>query len=324
MISLGEIPGGRDRLKHLLYPFYSSYPLKLWSKYRWWKNGNLKRKLSCLNKSKRWLTVIDRLGAPGDALITANVIRCIKNEYSHLKINCITPHPELIRLDPSIDSINRKESFYSFDSSYWELIVRKEKKENIIAHNLARIGIDNYEYHAKFYLSEEEREWAKQLVDVFPKPIIAICTRSKEAVKNWPVDHWVELINAISSDFSIIQLGDDSEPELENIDASFAGKHTMRESVSLLSQANFFIGPDSLLMHAANGLDVKSIIIFGGSRPTDCFGYEENINLATTPECSPCWIHDGYETCPHDIDCLRSLSVRQIVDALQTNQITQT
>ena len=61
-------------------------------------------------------------------------------------------------------------------------------------------------------------------------------------------------------------------------------KHTMRESASLLSRANFFIGPDSLLMHVANGLDVKSIVIFGGSRPTDCFGYEQNINLATAPE----------------------------------------
>lgn len=323
MTSIGEIPGGCKHLKHLLYPFHGSYPLKLWSKYRWWKNGNLKLKLSFLNKVKGWLTVIDRLGAPGDALITANVIHCIKKKYSHLKINCITPHPELIRFDPSIDSINCKESFYSFDSTYWELIVRKEKRENIIAHNLGRIGIDDHEYRAKFYLSEEERKWAKQLMDVFPKPVIAICTRSKETVKNWPLDHWVELIDSISPDFSIIQLGDDKEPVLENV-IRFAGKHTMRESASLLSQANFFIGPDSLLMHVANGLDIKSIVIFGGSRPADCFGYEENINLATAPECSPCWIHDGYETCLHDIDCLRSLSVRQIVDAFKTNQLTKT
>ena len=133
MISLGEIPGGCNRLKHLLYPFHGSYPLKLWSKYRWWRNRNLKSKLSYLNQAKSWLTVIDRLGAPGDALITASVIRCIK-EYSHLKINCITPHPELIRRP--FDRFNKlPRKLYSFDSTYWELIVRKEKKENIIAHN---------------------------------------------------------------------------------------------------------------------------------------------------------------------------------------------
>ena len=65
-------------------------------------------------------------------------------------------------------------------------------------------------------------------------------------------------------DFSIIQLGDHKEPILKNV-TRFAGKHTMRESAALLSQANFFIGPDSLLMHVANGLKIKSIVIFGGS-----------------------------------------------------------
>ena len=160
-------------------------------------------------------------------------------------------------------------------------------------------------------------------MEEFPKPVIAICTRSKETVKNWPLDNWVKLIDSIYSDFSLIQLGDDKEPVLENV-IRFAGKHTMRESAALLSQANFFIGPDSLLMHVANGLNIKSIVIFGGSRPVDCFGYEDNVNLAKSPECSPCWIHDGYETCPHDIDCLRSLSVRQIVDAFKTSQLTKT
>ena len=82
--------------------------------------------------------------------------------------------------------------------------------------------------------------------------MIAICTRSKESVKNWPIDHWVDLINSISRNFSVIQLGDDKEPQFSVF--RFAGKHTMRESAALLSQAIFFIGPDSLLMHIANGL----------------------------------------------------------------------
>ena len=78
--------------------------------------------------TKKKMAYRDRsLGAPGDALITANVIRCIKERYPKLKINCITPHPELIRLDPNIDSINQPETFYSFDSTYWELIVRRKR-----------------------------------------------------------------------------------------------------------------------------------------------------------------------------------------------------
>ena len=135
MKDYGEIPGGKNELQPFLYPFHRSYPLKIWSKYRWFRNSRLPSLLPSLNKKRKWLTVIDRLGAPGDALITANVIGCIKENYSNLKINCITPHPELICLDPHIDTINQPETFYSFNSTYWELIVRKEKPHFSISTN---------------------------------------------------------------------------------------------------------------------------------------------------------------------------------------------
>ncbi|MDA8989590.1 glycosyltransferase family 9 protein [Opitutales bacterium] len=250
--------------------------------------------------------MIDRLGAPGDALITANVIRCVKENYPNVKINCITPHPELIRLDPSVEIINQPETFYSFDSTYWELIVRKEKSQNIIEHNMLRLGIDKYEYKAAYYLSEEEKDWAKQETNQFDKPILAICTRSKEPVKNWPQENWLELIQNLKANFSIIQLGDDKEPTFEGVHR-YAGKLSMRESAAILSNAGYFMGPDSLLMHIANGLDIPSTIIFGGSRPVSCFGYSENINLSSAPECSPCWIHEGYESCDHDLRCMKEI-----------------
>ena len=129
MKEYGQIPGGKNELEPLLYAFYRFYPLKIFSKFRWWRNKKLKNILPDLNKNQKKITVIDRLGAPGDALITANVIRCIKDKYPKLKINCITPNPEILKLDPYIDSLNQKETFYSFDSTYWELIVNKEENE---------------------------------------------------------------------------------------------------------------------------------------------------------------------------------------------------
>ena len=315
MKDCGENPGGKSELQPLLYPFHRSYPYKLWSKYRWFQNSRLPLKLRSLNERKKWLTVIDRLGAPGDALISANVIRCIKEQYPELRINCITPHPELIRLDPHIDSINQKETFYSFDSTYWELIVRKEKSQNIIEHNMIRLGIEQYDYKAAYYLSEEEKEWAKHETSQFDKPILAICTKSKEIVKNWPKKNWEELVGSVMSKFSVIQLGDKSEPFFSNV-TRFAGNLSMRQSAAILSFAQIFIGPDSLLMHIANGLNIPSLILFGGSRPAECFGYHQNTNLATKPECSPCWIHDGYEKCENDLICMKELSTSFVLNSL--------
>lgn len=314
----GELPGGKQELKPLLYPFNDSYPKKLWSKYRWWKNSNLKELLPYLNKNAKWLTVIDRLGAPGDALITANVIRCIKKEFPQLLINCITPHPELIKLDPNIDSINRPETFYSYNSTYWELIARKEKSQNIIEHNMQRLGIEQYDYKAFYYLCEEEKEWAKHEIAKLDKTLLAICTKSKEPVKNWPEENWFELIQKLKAKFSIIQLGDNREPTLKEVHR-YAGKLSMRESAALLSRASYFIGPDSLLMHIANGLNIPSTIIFGGSRTVGCFGYSENINLRNTPDCSPCWIHDGYESCDRNLQCMNSIIPKNVYSNFMEN-----
>ena len=312
MKEYGEIPGGRNELKPLLYPFHRTYPLKFWSKFRWFRNSRLPSILPSLNERKKWLTVVDRLGAPGDSIITANVIRCIKDEFPNLRINCITPHHELICLDPHIDTINQPETFYSFDSTYWELIVRKENRQNVIEHNMLRLGIKKYDYKAHYYLSEEEKEWAKHETSKFEKPILAICTKSKEPVKNWSEKNWIELIENLKAKFSIVQLGDDKEPTFNDAHR-YASKLSMRESAAILSIANYFIGPDSLLMHIANGLDIPSTIIFGGSRPVSCFGYSENVNLRSTPQCSPCWIHEGYESCDHELRCMKEIKP---VDAL--------
>ena len=206
------------------------------------------------------------LGCPGRRLDASNVIRCIKDNYSNLKINCITPHPELLKLDPHIDSINKKETFYSFDSTYWELIVRKEKKINIIRHNLDRLGIKEYEYKARYYLAKEDSEWAKDKINRLNKPIIGICTKSKETVKNWPESNWKSLLETLTTIGQVIHLGDNSEPVFDQI-PRFAGKCSMRQSAALLYHCKCFIGPDSLLMHVANGLNVPSIIILGDQDP---------------------------------------------------------
>ena len=319
MKDYGEIPGGKNELQPLLYTFHRAYPNKLWSKYRWFRNSRLPSLLPSLNKRKRWLTVVDRLGAPGDALITANVIRCIKENYPKLRINCITPNPELIRLDPHVDSINQPESFYSFDSSYWELIVRKEKHLNVVQYSLSRLNIPKYEYKAKYYMSAEESSFAgNEIAKINPtRPVIAICSKSKEDVKNWPENLWKELLEKLSISHTIIHLGDNSEPSFNNV-SRFAGVASIRQSAALLSKAEFFIGPDSLLMHVANGLNIPSVIIFGGSRPLKCFGYEQNLNLDNKPNCSPCWIHKGYAACNESLKCLKEISVNQVLSSINS------
>ena len=303
----GHIPGGRDELIKLMYPYHNNFPLKIFSKYRWHQNSKLKQKITKLNSLEYWLTIIDRLGGYGDTLITANVIFEIKKKYPDLKINCITPNPELLSYEKCIDKINGKESFYSFDSSYIEIVQRKEKSKNIVHHILEKIGINDGVYKARFFLDKSEIELGAKIVSKFNKPIIAFSTKSNEEVKNWPVEYWKKFISMISSRFTVLQLGDKKEPNIEGA-IRFSGKLTIRESASILMNAFIYIGPDSLLMHLSNAFNIKCLIIWGGSRPVSSIGYPDNVHLSTFLPCSPCWIHStNNELCEHQIQCMKEI-----------------
>ena len=168
---------------------------------------------------------------------------------------------------------------------------------------------------------KSEIEWAKKQVHDFPKPVIAISTKSKESVKNWPVENWSETIDCLSRKYTIIQLGDSTEPEFNDLER-YAGKLNMRESASILSRCQLFVGPDSLLMHVANGLDLKSVIIFGNARPVNCLGYPENVNLTGTSDSRGSWFHDGYGSVEEDLEATSEISPKQVlqeIDKLLSN-----
>ena len=314
-VDRGENPGGDSELRPLLYPFHHRQPKKAWSKIRWSLNARLPFFLPLLNRMKAPFTVVDRLGAPGDALLTAIVIHNLKRSFPKLHINCITPHPDLLKLDPAIDSLNSSETFFSFDSSYWELVSRKETVENVVAHSLAKVGIRNYEYKARFHLSEKERQWGKEQTKRLKRPLFSLNAAAKEPVKTWPLENWRKLLPDLLAIGDVVQLGDDREPDLPGA-IRMAGKLTMRESAAVLSQANLHLGPDSLLMHMANGLDVPAVILMGGSRPVTCLAYPDNENLFSTPSCSPCWIHQGYETCEHDVKCMHEITTQRVLESV--------
>lgn len=298
------------------YPFHTTYPAKLWSKARWLLNGWKDHCLLLLNFAGAWLTIIDGFGAPGDTILTATVIHNIKRRFPRLKINCITPNPELLRHDPSIDALNKPEGYFSVMSWYLELKIRRDGYTNVLHPTLSRLRLRDYQYKARVHLSDEEIALARRLIAHLPRPILTFNCHSKEPVKNWPQELWHELIERCGILGTIVHLGDDSEPCLMNV-TRFAGQLSMRESAAVLAQSSVHIGPDSFLAHLANGVDVRSVIIFGGAHTPANLGYPENINLYRQTPCSPCWIEaSSGEHCNYDLRCLREISVDDVFNAV--------
>ena len=169
-----------------------------------------------------------------------------------------------------------------------------------------------YDYKAVVYLTEPERAEGLKRLGKIAKPLVSVNTRSKEPVKNWPVDRWRRLVAMLRTHCEVVQLGDATELELEGVQ-SFAGRLSLRQSMAVLAHVKAHVGPDSFLMHAANGLGVPSVILFGGSRTAANAGYAGNVNFDVPMVCGPCYIHKSRgEICGHGVECMDRITVEEV------------
>jgi len=286
-------------------------------KFRWHANEFLIRRPAWLARLGMPLTLVDQFGTPGDTLLTAIVCRELKQQHPGLRINCVTPNPSLLQHDPNIDSLNAPPTFSSINFQYLEVIDRKDGSTNLLAPTLNKLGIRDYDYQARVFLTDEEIAWAQQKLGDLPQPVITINVMSRETVKNWREDCWRDLIGKLRCVATVVQLGDDKEPILADV-VRLAGLCSLRESMALLSQATLHIGGVSFLMHAASGLAVPAVIIFGGRETPKNSGYDANTNIYSPVECSPCWLHDSHgDRCPHDMKCMQMILPEAVWGAVQ-------
>ena len=292
-----------------------SPPIVSQGRLSWHLSKLLLPRLCWLNLLGGWLTLWDSFGTPGDTLLTAAVARVIKHRFPSLKLNCITPNPELLKHDSAINSLNGPPSQVLLRFWYLEIIHGKDGVTNILGPTLAQAGIRDYEYRSRVFLTDCETEDARMVMSQASKPIITINVQSREKVKVWPESRWQELVNKLSSDYEVVQLGAQDEPEIEGT-MRLAGKLSLRQSMACLSLARLHIGSVSFLMHAANGLGVASVIIYGGRETPKNSGYAQNENLYSAMPCSPCWLHDSHgDRCPHQMKCMDDISVDQVFGA---------
>lgn len=282
----------------------------------WHLSRLLLPRLKLLNGMGGWITIWDSFGTPGDTVLTSTVCREIRVRFPRIKINCVTPNPELLELDPAIDVLNAAPTLILLRVWYLDIIQRKNGAENILAPTLRQAGVVDYRYQARMYLSDEELEAGRRLVSGLKKPIITLNVQSREKVKMWLEERWVGVVQALSQDYDIVHLGAEDEPQLPGV-TRFAGRLTMRESAAVLACAKMHLGVVSFLMHVASGLNIPAVIIYGGRETPDNSGYSGNVNLYSKTECSPCWLHDSHgETCPYEMICMQWITESDVLRAI--------
>jgi hypothetical protein len=272
--------------------------------------------LSWLSRTHARLTVRDLFGSPGDTLLTGSICRHVKQRWPGIRINCVTKNADLLLCDPHVAELNRRPGVFVLDFWYIDLIEHRDNTRHVLAPTLSAIGVETTDYRARVFLTSEERRWARDVLKSTPRPRVAFHQRSAQPVKNWPLRNWDALLPGLRQRGSLVHLGDESEPLHEHV-IRFAGRLSRRESMAVLAQCDVLVGPESFLMHAANGLDVPAVVIFGGRTSPVVSGYSVNRNLYTELPCSGCWLsgHPGSE-CPHELACLEAVSTDDVLEGV--------
>jgi ADP-heptose:LPS heptosyltransferase len=161
------------------------------------------------------------------------------------------------------------------------------------------------------------------------KRVLGIHIGPSWRVREWTVEGWTNLAARLKKSFDcvVIQMGSDMDtakgfvktPRIAGTE-DWVGKLSLEESVAALEQMDLFIGIDSGLLHAAGAVGTPTIGLFGPINPKLRLPPETpSLAIVSNVPCAGChhrlprlhW-QDG---CPHDIQCMTSLSAEEVFDA---------
>ncbi len=156
-------------------------------------------------------------------------------------------------------------------------------------------------------------------------PRVGICPSSRWPSKNWPVERFAEVANALqtSAGASITLLGGPEdgdvcqiiESKLDHPCENLAGKTTLPEIGGILNTMDLLIANDSGPIHMAAAVGTPALAIFGPTNPnrTGPFGDIHRV-IKTAYPCPPC----HHRTFQHpNIPCITGVKIYSVLDAAQ-------
>lgn len=218
------------------------------------------------------------------------------------------------------EAFNKYASYYHvFPMRNNELAKFKWKESNraLSLHTACLEGNDN---DAKISLKYSEVIKKKKYVTIHNGDDVA------RGSKCWTTSHWKVLTKMLQGEgYAVIQLGRKGDEVVKGAD-NLVGKLPIKSSATIIKDAEFHIDTESGLVHIANAVKTKSIVLFGPT-PISFFGYKDNINIQTPSECNNCWWTHGFwwRKCPKTQDtpsqCMTSITPSLVMDAVNQREI---
>jgi heptosyltransferase-2 len=201
---------------------------------------------------------------------------------------------------------------------------REVHQINYYLNLLEQIGIHAGYSSPYIYLTLDERLYARDILKDMKRPILGINPGATYgSAKRWFPERFAEIANWFIKDTlgSVIIFGGKNEVDIaQEIDKYIlenklflAGKTSLRELISLISDCDVFVTNDSGPLHIAYAVRTPLVAIFGSTDPkltgppdmSASVGGDSNVVITANLPCSPCF----ERTCKNnDLKCMYTIT----------------
>ena len=182
-------------------------------------------------------------------------------------------------------------------------------------HTLVGLGLtDEERAFARAYLAEKG-------VDL-SKPVIGVGPGSKMPAKLWPLERFLEVVQALDTEFSPTVIAFGSAAERETCGAiadaatrglNAAGELTIRQSAAVFEHCALYLGNDTGTMHLAASAGVRCVAIFSARDwPGRWYPYGKGhvVHRVVVP-CEGCML----EVCDRENLCLTEIGAERVLES---------
>lgn len=161
-----------------------------------------------------------------------------------------------------------------------------------LARPLEQIGLHLKNPAARIFLTEADREFARDVLGHSSKPVIALHPGSGSETKNWPIEQWKKLGESLFSTdrMVLVVAGEADEERLPLLETAWKdkpvrfAKNLALPHLAAVLEVSVFVGHDSGVSHIAAAAGARSILLFGPTDPAVWAPANEKVTVLRAPE----------------------------------------
>ena len=129
------------------------------------------------------------------------------------------------------------------------------------------------------------------------------------------MEKWQFVVDELTSRGElVVQVGSQTiDQKLKNV-VDLTGKTSFREAACIISKSKLFISSEGGLMHAANAVETKSVILFTGFIHPAMTAYPENKNIWIGKEHGPCGMKIRCKSCEKEAELHDPAEIIQAIE----------